>query len=102
MGRTGCATYEITYVLPEGERVTKTRVGAPDPLWIWQHRPKGALLAVRFMPSTGLWRVWDLRTFKLIHNKAGTSEGLAFYPKPAAETSDLDAAIMAATLLSAP
>jgi hypothetical protein len=101
MARLSAGTYVITYVMPGGEQKLKQKTGAPTPQWLWDHRPKGAELAVRFMPSTGLWRVYDLRRFAIIPGQVGRSrDGLASYPKPAAEVADIDAAIAAAVLLS--
>lgn len=103
MARLGKATYTIVYIVPGGERVEKSKLGAPTPQWLWDHKPKGAELVVRFMPSTGLWRVYDLRNWSIIPGQPGRSrDGIASYPKAVSEVADMDAAITAAILLSSP
>lgn len=97
----GKGTYEITYVLPCGEQKVVKKTGAPTPQWLWDRKPKGAELVVRFMPSLDKWRVYDLRKWNIVPGVPGRSrDGVMTYPKPIAEVVDKDAAIAAAVLLS--
>lgn len=55
--------YEVIYMLPGGEIVTRWKEKSPQPQSLYFYRPKRARYVCRWYPMFKVWRVYDLRLF---------------------------------------
>lgn len=91
------ATYEVIYILSGGGQKRLSQKGAPRLEALYNRRPKDSLFVIRYFPSRRAWRVYRLSHF--LPATLYTGKDVIRVPPAEIETSDCDAAIMAAVLL---
>ena len=84
--------YEIVYMLPGGSTVIRWRDNSPPPHSLYFYRPVKSVFFTRYYPMFKVWRIYDLRQFKVIVSNGKPHRVVV--PKPSITFTDRDAAIM--------
>jgi hypothetical protein len=84
--------YEIIFMLRDGTTVSRWRDGSPPPQSLFFYKPVHSVFFTRWYPVFKVWRVYDLRQFKVL--VGGKDHNRVIVPRHSTALSDRDAAIM--------
>lgn len=88
--------YEIVYMLRDGTTVSRWREKSPPAQALYFYRPVKSVFFTRHYPMFKVWRIYDLREFRVVptNGSGGRQYQVVVVPPPSALLTDRDAAVM--------